>query len=156
MMESTISPMRYARRYSCLWPTRGSFLTMRTTSRGSCRATYASPITQCNQISATAYNRKLDVIVTADTGEDSMIVVWDVGTGTPRKTIFNPHPDGVVALDINDDGSMIVTLSKSDVPSKQQVSLWKWEEEEPLYITSEMDEKVKHLQKFVKFNHNEN
>lgn len=85
-----------------------------------------------------------------------MLVVWDVTTGTPRKTIFNPHPEGVVALDINEDGTMIVTLSKSDVPSKQQVSLWKWEEEEPLYITSEMDENVKHLQRFVKFNHNEN
>lgn len=30
-----------------------------------------------------------------------MIVVWDVATGTPRKTIFNPHPEGVTALDIN-------------------------------------------------------
>lgn len=56
---------------------------------------------QCNQISATAYNRKLDILVTADTGDDSMLVVWDVTTGTPRKTIFNPHPDGVIALDIN-------------------------------------------------------
>jgi len=30
-----------------------------------------------------------------------MLVVWDVATGTPKKTIFNPHPDGVIALDIN-------------------------------------------------------
>ena len=85
-----------------------------------------------------------------------MLVVWDVATGTPRKTIFNPHPDGVVALDINENGNMIVTLSKADTPTKQQVSLWRWEEEEPLYITSEMDEKVKCMQKFIKFNHNEN
>lgn len=49
---------------------------------------------------------------------------------------------------------MIVTLSKADVPTQQQVSLWRWEEEEPLYITSFMDENVKFLQRFVKFNHN--
>lgn len=85
-----------------------------------------------------------------------MLVVWDVVSGTPRKTIFNPHPNGVVALDINQDGNMIVTLSKADVPTQQQVSLWRWEEEEPLYITSFMDENVKFLQRFVKFNHNEN
>lgn len=43
----------------------------------------------------------MDILVTADTGEDSMLVVWDVNTGTPRKTIFNPHADGVIALDVN-------------------------------------------------------
>jgi hypothetical protein len=42
-----------------------------------------------------------------------MLVVWDVSTGTPRKTIFSPHPDGVAALDINEEGNLIVTLSKS-------------------------------------------
>ena len=42
-----------------------------------------------------------------------MLVVWDVATGTPKKTIFNPHPDGVLALDINENGNMIVTLSKA-------------------------------------------
>lgn len=74
---------------------------MKITCNASSKAMYTMLLFQCNQISATAYNRKLDVIVTADTGEDSMIVIWDVGTGTPRKTIFNPHPDGVTALDIN-------------------------------------------------------
>lgn len=83
-----------------------------------------------------------------------MLVVWDVITGTPRKTIFNPHFNGVGALDINEDGTMIVTLSKFEKGKKQHVSLWKWQEEEPLYITSEMDEKVKYQQDFIKFNHN--
>ncbi len=43
-----------------------------------------------------------------------MLVVWDVNTGTPKKTILNPHPDGVLALDINEDGNLIVTLSKAE------------------------------------------
>lgn len=81
---------------------------------------------QCNQISATAYNKNRDIIVTADTGEDSMLVVWDVNSGTPRKTIFNPHPEGVLALDINADGTMIATLSKAATSTEQWVTLWKW------------------------------
>lgn len=94
--------------------------------------------------------------MTADMGEDSMLVVWDVNTGTPRKTIFNPHPEGVLALDINQDGTLIVTLSKASTPTEQHVTLWKWEEEEPSFITAKMDEKVDCMQRFIKFNHNQN
>jgi hypothetical protein len=46
----------------------------------------------CNKISATAYNKHLDILVTADIGTDSMLVVWDAKTGIPKKTIFDPHP----------------------------------------------------------------
>ena len=56
-----------------------------------------------------------------------MLVVWDANTGIPKKTIFEPHPEGVLALDVNEDGSMIVTLSKAATPSEQVVTLWKWE-----------------------------
>lgn len=87
---------------------------------------YLKFLSQCNQISATAYNKRRDIIVTADTGEDSMLVVWDVNSGTPKKTIFNPHPDGVLALDINEDGTLIVTLSKAATPTQQVVTLWRW------------------------------
>lgn len=90
---------------------------MRTTCRDNYRDMYAFSYPQCNQISATAYNKNRDIIVTADTGEDSMLVVWDVNSGTPRKTIFNPHPEGVLALDINADGTLIVTLSKAATPT---------------------------------------
>lgn len=94
---------------------------------------------KCNLISATAYNKHRDIIVTADISEDSMLVVWDVNSGTPRKTIFNPHAAGVLALDINADGTLIVTLSDADVPSKQEVTLWKWEDDEPEFIKALMD-----------------
>lgn len=33
-----------------------------------------------------------------------MLVVWDAKTGIPRKTIFDPHPQGTQALDISPDG----------------------------------------------------
>ena len=57
-----------------------------------------------------------------------MLVVWDATTGIPKKTIFEPHPEGVLALDINQDGNLIVTLSKAATPQEQVVSLWQWEE----------------------------
>ena len=85
-----------------------------------------------------------------------MLVVWDVNTGTPRKTIFSPHPDGVEALDISPEGDMIVTLSRNATPNQQWVTLWRWEEEEPCFITSKMDDQVDSMQKFVKFNPNQN
>lgn len=51
--------------------------------------------------------------MTADSGEDSMLVIWDVHTGIPKKTIFDPHANGVMDLDISVDGQYIVTLSKT-------------------------------------------
>jgi hypothetical protein len=48
---------------------------------------------KCNQITAScvAYDseNKKRLIVTADSGKDSMIVVWDADTATPLKTIFS-------------------------------------------------------------------
>jgi len=45
-----------------------------------------------------------DILVTADSGVDSMLVIWDARTGLPKKTIMDPHPNGVEALDITPDG----------------------------------------------------
>jgi len=33
-----------------------------------------------------------------------MLVVWDVKTGAPKKTIFDPHENGTEALAISPDG----------------------------------------------------
>jgi hypothetical protein len=35
----------------------------------------------------------------------------DVKTGTPVKSIFNPHANGCVALDMTDDAAYVATLS---------------------------------------------
>jgi len=42
--------------------------------------------------------------VTADSGVDSMLVIWDARTGLPKKTIMDPHVNGVEALDVSPDG----------------------------------------------------
>lgn len=64
-----------------------------------------------NPITATAVSKNRKWIVTADTGPDSMMVVWDRETAIPARTVFNPHPYGVHALDIAPKVHYIVTLS---------------------------------------------
>jgi len=64
-----------------------------------------------NPITATAVSKDKKWIVTADTGPDSMMVVWERESGTPVKTFFNPHPYGVHALDIAPKAQYLATLS---------------------------------------------
>jgi WD40 repeat protein len=66
----------------------------------------------CNLISCCAVSSDKRWIVTADTGEDPIMVVWDSMTGAPVKTFYTPHTSGVKALDISDDGKYIATLSE--------------------------------------------
>ena len=68
--------------------------------------------TQKKAITYTVYYLNEDILITADSGIDSMLVIWDARTGLPKKTIMDPHPNGVEALDVSPDGQLIVTLSK--------------------------------------------
>jgi hypothetical protein len=52
--------------------------------------------------------------VTADIGEDPILVVWDSFSGAPVKTIFNPHRNGVKAIDISNDSMYIISLSERE------------------------------------------
>ena len=68
----------------------------------------------CNLISCCAVSKDKRWIVTADIGEDSILVVWDSFSGAPVKTLFNPHKKGVISLDISDDALFICTLGAPD------------------------------------------
>lgn len=95
---------------------------------------------QCNRITCTAYCSALDIIVTADAGTDSMLVIWDAKTGVPRKTIFDPHPLGCQAVDISHDGKYLVTLSREENQKQiQSISFWEWEENSPLKVSTVFD-----------------
>ena len=76
----------------------------------------------CNSISCTCASADRRLIATADTGEDSMLVVWDSYSAAPVKTIAAPHPSGVKAMDISPDGKYLVTLSADTGP--QVLSVW--------------------------------
>lgn len=68
-------------------------------------------------------------MVTADTGEDSMLVVWDSLSATPVRTFLNPHTNGVKCMDLSSDCQYIVTIGAEDELGKnmmQTISLWDW------------------------------
>lgn len=97
----------------------------------------------CNPICAVAVSHNKKWVVTADSGQDSMMVVWDTASGTPIKSIFNPHPNGVMGIDISPDALFIVTLSapgqsESEETEPQTISLWEWthpDREEALFTS---------------------
>lgn len=101
-----------------------------------------------------------------------MLVVWDSQSGTPVKTIFDPHPHGVRAVDISPDSQYIVTLSNIEREEgadenqesamgaglgnkgRQFMSLWDWmsgEREGPL-VSSMVDPACDDLQTCAIFN----
>ncbi|CAM9977972.1 unnamed protein product [Scytosiphon promiscuus] len=111
----------------------------------------------CNCICAVAVSENKKWVVTADAGQDSMLVVWDTASGIPIKSIFNPHPNGVLAMDMSPDALFIVTLSAPEPTENwgktpQTISLWEWThpEREEAIFTSVIVEPD--LQKVVKFN----
>ena len=80
----------------------------------------------CNLITCSAASEDGRYVVTADAGEDSMVVVWDAATGTPVRTIFSPCPEGVVSLDLSPDADILAILSERDAEGTQEVSVWEW------------------------------
>jgi WD40 repeat protein len=57
-----------------------------------------------DSISSVCYNQTRNIIVTADSGESCLMVVWDALKGVPLKTFFEPHENGVSVIDISPCG----------------------------------------------------
>ncbi|TYZ69452.1 hypothetical protein PybrP1_002746 [[Pythium] brassicae (nom. inval.)] len=100
----------------------------------------------CHPISCCVVSEDKRWIVTADKGDESMIVVWDAVSGSPIKTLFQPHAFGVEAIDMSPDALFLVTLSAVDTTAdsparpppgpkqrpkaharfRQELSVWEW------------------------------
>ena len=104
----------------------------------------------CNVISCCAVSSDKRWIVTADAGEESILVVWDSLTGAPVKTYFNPHPRGVKALDISDDGMYVTTLSAEEPDYPQEVAIWAWTKDQDSAILRK-ETPTKDLQQVIRF-----
>jgi len=65
----------------------------------------------CNPITAVCVSQDKRWIFTADSGEDSMIVVWDSLKAKPIKIIRHKYKHGIVAMDISADAMFLLTLS---------------------------------------------
>ena len=111
----------------------------------------------CNEITASCciYDSQNDKrwLVTADSGKNSMIVVWDCDTGKNFKSIFKIPSDEIVSMDISQDCSFIATLAnkykehinekgeviKEEVIS-QKITLWEWRfKTEQIFISDFFD-----------------
>ena len=64
----------------------------------------------CNSIVCCAVSQDKRWIVTADSGDDSILVIWDSLSGTPVKTFYSPFKKGIVSVDISDDALFISAL----------------------------------------------
>jgi WD40 repeat protein len=118
----------------------------------------------CNKITSCSYCPDRGIIITADKGPSALLVVWEVTTGIPKKTIFDPHPNGVECLDVSSDGQLIATLSREvGQVYSQTVSIWKWDDDDknPCFAsgvlnstnhTSNPDNPIDY-QYFIRFNH---
>lgn len=79
----------------------------------------------CNLITCAVVSQDKRWIVTADAGEDAILVVWDALSGAPVKTIFSPHKNGTEALDLSADALYVTTLGVPDeVTLKDQSQLF--------------------------------
>lgn len=74
-------------------------------------------------ITAIAVTNDKNYIATADTGENSALIIWDSHTAAPLFTKFSPHPTGVCACAFSAKGQYLVTLS-SALP--QVLAIWNW------------------------------
>lgn len=84
-----------------------------------------------------------------------MLIVWDSISATPVRTFLNPHPNGIMCLDLSMDNQYLVTLGK-DQP--QTIALWDWtnEKEEGPIVSLQFKYVEQFLpQHWVKFNPND-
>lgn len=112
----------------------------------------------CNIITCCAVDKSKRFIVTADSGVDPIIIVWDSVSFVPVKTYYNPHKIGITALDFSDDSLFIATLSSLDASQgiEQELSIWAWtgDDSEPL-LRQQLGGEVFHTVKFNPSNKND-
>lgn len=77
----------------------------------------------CNPITAVCVSRDKRWIATADSGEGSMIVVWDSKTAAPVKILTKPYEAGIAAMDMSSDSMFLATVSAG---FPQEISIWEW------------------------------
>ncbi|KAL3674543.1 hypothetical protein V7S43_000491 [Phytophthora oleae] len=124
----------------------------------------------CHPISCCVVSEDKRWVVTADRGQESMLVVWDAQSGNPIRTIFRPHANGVQAIDISPDALFLVTLSAVDRDDEstndgknkttarkrfdQELAVWEWAApatgsvSKPLYSSLVATEDVQHAVRF--------
>jgi cilia- and flagella-associated protein 251 len=74
----------------------------------------------CSAISCMAATSDRMVLITADSGQAALLVVWNARNGSPIFTLERPGGRGIQAMDISPDGQHLVTLSSAEGPNGEQ------------------------------------
>ena len=74
----------------------------------------------CNSISCMLVTDDRSIIITADIGNESQLVLWNSKTGLPLQSIAQPHKYGTVAMDISPDDEWLVTVGAVDTETGEQ------------------------------------
>ncbi|KAF8067275.1 CFAP251 [Scenedesmus sp. PABB004] len=80
------------------------------------------PQGHCTAIIAIAVSEDRALLVTADGGADSLLVVWNAASGRPLRSVARPHAAGVAAVAVAPDGTQLATLSSVD--AGDGIALW--------------------------------
>ncbi|XP_063050835.1 cilia- and flagella-associated protein 251 [Engraulis encrasicolus] len=97
----------------------------------------------CSPISCACVSEDRRWLVTADRGQESLVIIWDTYTGIPVRTMFDCHREGgTVALALSHDSKHLVTVGSGD-GNGQRLCVWDWssESETPLCM-SELPEEL--------------
>ncbi len=64
-------------------------------------------------------------IITADVGNESLLVLWNSKNGQPLQSIAQPHKYGTLAMDISPDDEWLATIGAVDPETgEQEIALW--------------------------------
>mmetsp|Transcript_12567 Transcript_12567/g.27123 ORF Transcript_12567/g.27123 Transcript_12567/m.27123 type:complete len:896 (+) Transcript_12567:296-2983(+) len=79
----------------------------------------------CNAISCITVTEDRSTIITADVGNESLLVLWNSKSGAPIRSIAKPHKHGILGMDISPDGAWLATVGAVDPQTgEQEIALW--------------------------------